>query len=476
MKKIMLSVFLILSCTSIFSLETFRVNFNSLDEYSEISIPVNTDLLIFDIGVTSQDPGILPWGGLTFTTDNSLANQISDGTPYDSISYFDGGDVYPPSPYGYTTLIVEDRGSGYHLLYCVTNNPNESTVKLTYQKDDFYVVSFPFYNVWNNQLNKDCKISELNGIYTAILYIDINEDGIANKGEYKIIKFRAGKSIKAKSVGYTSEMVLVKAGSFTMGSNTGDSTEKPEHSVTISEDYYIGKYEVTQKLYKDLMKKNPSRHRGDNLPVQYVTWYDAIEFCNALSKKEGLIPYYEIDKINKDYINTLEYDDLKWSVKYNKDANGYRLPTEAQWEFAARGGIKSKNYRYSGSNSLDEVAWTRLNSGDKRLTEDASYNDFTENNCQSRKVGTKKPNELGIYDMSGNASEWCNDFYRDYTTKSLIDPHTTANIDSQNHGRRVLRGGSWYRAANYSTVVSREYDLPTFSFYSYGLRVSRPAR
>ena len=155
------------------------------------------------------------------------------------------------------------------------------------------------------------------------------------------------------------QMVLVKGGTFQMGSNERDD-EKPIHAVTVG-DFYIGKYEVTQKEWEAVMGSNPSRFKGANRPVELVSWNSIQEFLQKLNSKAG---------------------------------KHYRLPTEAEWEYAAKGGNQGQNYECSGSNSIDEVAWYNGNSS-----------------RQTHEVGQKQPNELGIYDMSGNVWEWCSDWY-----------------------------------------------------------------
>ena len=191
-----------------------------------------------------------------------------------------------------------------------------------------------------------------------------------------------------KSV-YKEALVSIEGGNFNMGSYDGGDDTKPVHMVTLKS-FSIGKYPVTQKEYEEVMGYNPSKFMGQNRPVDYVSWYDAIEYCNKLSEKEGLTPAYTIDKSRQDYNNTNNDDNMKWIVIWNRSANGYRLPTEAEWEYAAKGGKGSPgNFKYSGSNNINEVAWHKHNSGGT-----------------SHDVGTKKPNNLGLYDMSGNVDEW----------------------------------------------------------------------
>ena len=220
--------------------------------------------------------------------------------------------------------------------------------------------------------------------------------------------------------GISIDMVRVEAGTFTMGATAEMKDpyddEKPTHRVTLTNDYYIGKYEVTQALWQTVMGNNPSKFKGDNLPVEQVSWDDCQKF---------------LSKLNRITSKT------------------FRLPTEAEWEYAARGGNKSRGYQYSGSNNLLDVAWFKDNSGSK-----------------THAVGTKQANELGIYDMSGNVWEWCQDWFGAYSTSTQVNP-TGANSGS----RRVDRGGSWYNFARRCRSSFRNIYPPGDPNDGIGLRL-----
>ncbi|AFC30385.1 putative transcriptional regulator [Paenibacillus mucilaginosus 3016] len=248
-------------------------------------------------------------------------------------------------------------------------------------------------------------------------------------------------------------LVLVKGGTFM---NT--KSNYYGKSVTLSS-FYIGKYEVTQKEWMEVMGSNPSEFKGDHLPVEKVSWYDAVEYCNQRSLKEGLQPYYTIDKTRKDPNNKSDNDPLKWTVTIHAGANGYRLPTEAEWEYAAGGGQMSKNYTYSGSQNADDTAWYWRNAGDQYLTGDWNWPIIEKNKNRTKPVGSKKPNELGLYDMSGNVREWCWNWYGDG--------------DGNSGSYRIVKGGGWLGDVRSSEITYRGKFEANGVGPDQGFRVSR---
>ncbi len=236
-------------------------------------------------------------------------------------------------------------------------------------------------------------------------------------------------------------MVFVVGGTFTIGDA---SIAPPAHQVTVSS-FYIGKYEVKQQEYQSLIGNNPANYKGDNQPVETVTWFDAIKYCNALSKKENIaVAYNETTGVLLDGSGDVTTDVTK--------VKGYRLPTEAEWEFAAKGGNNSKKTTYSGSSNLDSVAWYESNS-------------FS----SSHDVGTKSANELGLYDMSGNVWEWTTDWYGSYTANAVTNPY----ISSSSSDKRVYRGGGWNSLTASLPVTVRQVMIPDESLDRLGLRVCR---
>ena len=223
--------------------------------------------------------------------------------------------------------------------------------------------------------------------------------------------------------GVTLEMVWVAGGTFTMGNNTAApgmkvnyEASKPEHPVTV-DGFYIGRYEVTQAQWAAVMGSSPSYFSAsDSLPVEQVSWDDAQQFCALLSQLAG---------------------------------NRFRLPTEAEWEYAARGGNRTHGYNFPGSNEMAECCWYCVNSGG-----------------HTNPVGRLAPNELGLYDMGGNVAEWCVDWMAPYDEGSAVNPRGPRNGDS-----RVLRGGHYNSTSPGCTVYDRGWYLPSGKYQFYGLRV-----
>jgi formylglycine-generating enzyme required for sulfatase activity len=263
------------------------------------------------------------------------------------------------------------------------------------------------------------------------------------------------------------DMITIDGGTYMMGSSKGDPDEQPIHKVTVST-FNIGQHEVTVKEYEEYITAtggkmpnppddewfdtNPDTKKfytspaktwwgwKDDFPMHAVTWYDAVKYCNWLSEKFGLQACYAKNA------------DGGWDTDLSK--NGYRLPTEAEWEFAARGGTKTKGTTYSGSNTASEVAWY----------------DETTALVGPKSIKTLKPNELGIYDMSGNVWEWCSDYYSKGYYKNS-PPNNPMNTVSQPY--RVLRGGGWHYQGSFATVTSRDGPEPAYTNFNYGFRLAQ---
>ena len=244
-------------------------------------------------------------------------------------------------------------------------------------------------------------------------------------------------------------LVFVEGGTLTMGSETGEADEKPVHQVKVGP-LLAGVTEVTQELYASVTGSRPSLFaQGPNAahqPVERVTWYDAVEFCNTLSSRDGLSPVYTITKRTPAQGFPIQGAE----VTQDRTRNGYRLPTEAEWEWLARGGLGSHNTLLAGGNDPSQVAWTDGTTGGPSP------------------VGTKEPNELGLYDLSGNVWEWCWDWYGRYLPGPQTDPEGPAQGIL-----RVGRGGSWHAAAWNARVTGRSYDSPASRANVVGFRLVR---
>ena len=244
-----------------------------------------------------------------------------------------------------------------------------------------------------------------------------NQKRITDQGSYASQTSRRDRVIEK----LVSNMVYVAGGIFTMGAtsdqgNDAYDLEKPSHQVTLSS-FLIGRFEVTQEEWEVVMGSNPSKFKGKSLPVESVSWKDCQVFIKKLNRLTG---------------------------------KSFRLPTEAEWEYAARGGSKSLGYKYSGGNDIRDVAWFYSNSNEK-----------------THEVGQKHPNELELYDMSGNVLEWCNDWHGKYDNSSQTNP-----TGPSSGSKRVFRGGGWKDEARRCRVSDRSYETPSRSGNILGLRLA----
>jgi formylglycine-generating enzyme len=289
-------------------------------------------------------------------------------------------------------------------------------------------------------LGRSDKTQEI-GVFQDYWYKVQSPDGKAGWTFGEFIDLEPAPGVERPEV--SKNMVLVKGGTFTMGSPNSEpkgtyDTDEDQHQVAVSS-FSMAKFDVTQDLYQSVMGMNPSAFTGDpNRPVEQVNWYDAVEFCNKLSRRDGLQAVYTVNGTN---------------VTANWLANGYRLPTEAEWEYAARGGQKgaSEYHVYAGSNDLDQVGWYSDNSGSK-----------------SHPVGQKAPNALGLYDMSGNVRQWCWDWHGAYLGSGQKDPRGPSGDSG-----RIERGGDWDFGAQAARVAKRLYSDPRNRNYTDGFRLVR---
>ena len=278
-------------------------------------------------------------------------------------------------------------------------------------------------------------------------------------------------------------MVLVKGGTYDMGIANGK--DNPLHKVEVSS-FCIAPYDVTVADWREFTSQvdigwkwnkdytgaggSPTVFHADD-PIEYVTWYEALEYCNWLSRKYGLTPAYKIEGTTKYVRINGQWTVQRAKVTWNKKANGFRLPTEAEWEYAARGGDRSRGTIYAGSNDLGEVGWYKVNSGG-----------------EVHPVGQKKPNELGLYDMSGDVAQWCWDFYSGaYFAKSpttnptgpdkgrISDPEFNGEYGAKAAAfLHVIRGSYSWEKSSESTLTIRAGQLD-YQRFETGFRVVRNA-
>ena len=296
----------------------------------------------------------------------------------------------------------------YKLIGQPDGHKSEVDTAVSKMPYDQEVVAEPLCPCGSGKLFKDCHGKSLSSVSKVAAD---NKPQTQDSGDFVL---------KVKGIEYP--MVYVQGGTFKMEGGNCSKNDKAVHSVTLS-DYRIGKYEVTQEFWEAVMGNNPSHFKGPRRPVDSVSWYDCQEFISKLNSLTG------------------------------KD---FKLPTEAQWEYAARGGKKSKGYKYSGSNFIQDIAWCRYNSGG-----------------ETHDVGTKIPNELGLYDMTGNVGEWCADWieslYNLYRVSSQTNP-----VGPASGFHRVVRGGSW-RDGFVGSYLDIFYDrlgvVPSDCYYENGFRL-----
>jgi formylglycine-generating enzyme required for sulfatase activity len=239
------------------------------------------------------------------------------------------------------------------------------------------------------------------------------------------------------SLGMT--LIRVEPGTFWRGSppeETGHRPNETRHQVTLTCGYWLGATEVTQAQYEAVMDQNPSAFADPDRPVENVPWFDWVRFCNRLSEREGLDPVYTIDQVQ---------------VSWDRSANGYRLPTEAEWEHACRAGTGTRFHVGDRTSELVEVAWFRVNS-----------------DWQTQPVAAKPANPWGFHDMHGNVFEWCWDLYEAYSEAAMVDP-----VGAELGARRVLRGGGWGSYSRGCRSAYRQASEPSARRAWYGARIAR---
>lgn len=253
---------------------------------------------------------------------------------------------------------------------------------------------------------------------------------------------RPAEPISSASPDVPAGMALIPAGSFMMGDPSGMPDARPPHDVSLSS-FYVDTHEVTQRAYEEVMGENPARWKDPDSPVEQVRWSDAVRYCNARSIKEGLQPAYDLDT---------------WECDFS--ASGYRLPTEAEWEYAARAGSLTPFFYGNDPSGSDMYCWSQANAGSR-----------------TRPTGRKLPNAWGLYDVYGNVWEWCHDMYAPDYYQSSPSKNPTGPLQGE---QRVLRGGSWDTDPRQCSSTYRYHEDPgyadvCFGYDVYGFRCVRNA-
>jgi len=346
--------------------------------------------------------------------------------------------------------------------------PAKVTLSATATASDSTIVKVEFFN-------GTTKLGEV----TTAPYVFTWKNVAAGTYDIKIVATDSKGASSNKTVSVTvadGGLVLVDGGTFTIGDDT-KANATPAHPVTVSS-FYISKYELTFDEYDTFTTATGRSRQVDSYalgrgkyPLYGISWYDAIEYCNWRSSLEGLTPVYTIDKTNKDPNNTATdvQDNKKWTITANFSANGYRLPTEAEWEFAAKGGTKSQGYLYSGSNVVSEVAWYGGGvSGASNVNKQRG---------DLRIGGQLKANELGLYDMSGNVHEWVWDKYDTtrpgYAASVAGQTETNPTGITGTFNRFIFRGGNSGGPATCMLVTKRFVKTATFTMCPAGIRLVR---
>jgi len=303
-----------------------------------------------------------------------------------------------------------------------------------------------------NATNKAVTWSTNNGLKLSVDTKGMLTARAAGEAVITVTSQDGGKTAQCSVKIYPANFVRINGGTFTMGSPESEperEDDETQRSVTISS-FYMCKYHVTQAEYQTIMGNNPSVYEGPNLPVNNITWFEAIDYCNKLSKKDGLEPVYTVTGIGEDRL-----------VSWNRDANGYRLPTEAEWEFACRAGTK-----------------TPFSTGNNINTRQANYNGKYPYNNNAigtyldgmLSVGSFTANPWGLYDMHGNANEWCWDWYDVYPIGAQTDPQGVSYKTEQG---RVVRGGSFSNSGSELRSANRSSYKPNETIPQIGFRVVR---